>query len=621
MSGVAPIYSLTEDSARAELAAWARFSAAKDNTEFCASWLAILCLQIERVSGGLLLLGPDQEGAYVPAAVWPHAGRDLQYLSPAAERTLKERRGIVVAAADGSPASREPGVLVGYPIDVSGTLHGVVVLDMAPGADPTLQRALRLLHWASAWLLDQFRKRALEERDARLKRMALAMDIVATAMQQHAFAPAALAVANELAGRLACDRVSIGLEKSGSIEVQAISHTATFDPKMDLGRRIGEAMDEVLDLDVALVHPPRDDIERAAVAHAELAREYRGLAVCSVPLLDSGQTVGVLTFERSSGEPFDGDTVELCKTVGGLLGPILELKRENERGLVRHAIGEVQSGVHALFGPRHPGVKLIALVIAGIVGFFCIATGTFRVAAKTVVEGAVQRVAAAPFDGYILQSFVRPGDTVRAGQVLCRLDDRELKLEQTRLLSEREQLVRKHRQALAAQERSNMTIIAAQIDQVEAMLALVGDKLARATLVAPFDGVVVSGDLHQLLGTPVELGKMLFQIAPLDAYRVILQVEERDIAYVQVGQSGVLTLSGAPNRYMDFSVRQITPVSTAQEGRNYFRVEAHLQDASEGVRPGMEGVGKIVAGERTLIWIWTHNLVNWLRLTIWKWLP
>ena len=103
-----------------------------------------------------------------------------------------------------------------------------------------MQRALRLLHWASAWLVDQFRKRVLEEQDARLARLALAMDIVATAMQRRQFAPSALAVANELAGRLACDRVSIGLEKSGSIEVRAISHTATFDPKMDLGRRIGE---------------------------------------------------------------------------------------------------------------------------------------------------------------------------------------------------------------------------------------------------------------------------------------------------------------------------------------------------------------------------------------------
>jgi hypothetical protein len=72
---------------------------------------------------------------------------------------------------------------------------------------------------------------------------------------------------------------------------------------------------------------------------------------------------------------------------------------------------------------------------------------------------------------------------------------------------------------------------------------------------------------------------------------------------------------------MDFSVEQITPVSTAQDGRNYFRVEARLQAPSERVRPGMEGVGKVIAGESRLIWIWTHTLFDWLRLSIWKWLP
>jgi multidrug resistance efflux pump len=277
--------------------------------------------------------------------------------------------------------------------------------------------------------------------------------------------------------------------------------------------------------------------------------------------------------------------------------------------------------MQALFGPRHPGVKLIAVALVAVVLFFSFVTGTHRVAAKTVIEGAVQRVAAAPFDGFISQSFVRAGDTVRAGQVLTRLDDRDLKLEQKRLLSEQEQLTRRHRQALATQDRATMAIIAAQIDQVEAMLSLVTDKLSRATLLAPFDGVVVSGDLHQLLGTPVELGKVLFQIAPLDSYRVILQVEERDIAYVKVGQPGELTLSGIPHQHMDFSVEQITPVSTAQDGRNYFRVEARMQTPSERVRPGMEGVGKVIAGESRLIWIWTHTLFDWLRLSIWKWLP
>jgi multidrug efflux pump subunit AcrA (membrane-fusion protein) len=124
-----------------------------------------------------------------------------------------------------------------------------------------------------------------------------------------------------------------------------------------------------------------------------------------------------------------------------------------------------------------------------------------------------------------------------------------------------------------------------------------------------------------MLGTPVEQGKVLFQIAPLSAYRVILEVDERDIAQVRLGQAGELALSGIPGERLRFAVKSITPVSTAQEGRNYFRVEAQLADASARLRPGMEGVGKIGVGRRKLIWIWTHPLTDWLRLWAWRWLP
>jgi hypothetical protein len=384
---------------------------------------------------------------------------------------------------------------------------------------------------------------------------------------------------------------------------------------------IGEAMDEVIDLDVALVHPSNGEKDIPAIAQAELAREFRDISVCSVPLVDDGNAIGVVTFERGEGDVFDPETVELCKTVGSLLGPILRLKRDNERNFWQRSRASLGEGVQVLFGPRHPGAKLVALLIIGIVAACAFVAGPFRVAAKTVIEGAVQRVIAAPYDGYILQTFARAGDTVRRGQVICRLDDRDLKLEQSKLNADREQLLRKHRQALATQDRATMEIIAAQIQQTDAELSLITDKIARSRLVAPFDGIIVSGDLNQLLGTPVELGKTLFQIAPLDAYRVILQVEERDIAYVSLGQRGALTLSGIPDRLMNFTLTQITPVSTTQDGRNFFRVEAKLLDASEQVRPGMEGLGKVSIGERKLIWIWGHTLFDWVRLSIWKWMP
>jgi len=622
MASPASLYAVvSEEAARAESAAWARFSAARERTEFCVGWLTILCLQIEQVRGGLLLLGPDAEGAYTPTAVWPDASHDLRHLTAAAERALSERRGVVVAPDGASRPTRDQPAHIGYPIQVGLVLHGAVVLDIAPGPEQGLQRALRTLHWGSAWLVDRFRQQAQAEQEARGAKLALAMDLVATAAQERRLSAAALAVANELSARLKCDRVSIGFATDGRIEVEAISHTAVFDARTSLVRVISEAMEEVLDLDATLVFPPLAEAELGAVAHAELARELKDIAICSVPLLEDAVPIGVLTLERSSGDRFDQETVELCQTAGGLLGPILNLKRENERGALSRLRQSAHEKIGILIGPGHTGVKLIALVMVAMVLFFSFASGTYRVPAKTVVEGAIQRAAVAPFDGHIAQSFVRAGDTVQAGQVLCRLDDRDLRLEHARLMSEREQAVRKQRQALADQDRGTMMVVAAQIAESDAQIALVSDKLARATLVAPFDGVVVTGDLNQLLGTPVEQGKLLFQIAPLDAYRVVLQVDERDIAQVQLAQTGELTLSALPSRRLGFSVRQITPVATQEEGRNYFRVEAHLQAMSERVRPGMEGVGKITVGERKLIWIWTHSLVDWFRTWMWKQLP
>lgn len=622
MTQTASVHSIAaEDHARAESAAWAQFSEPSDSAAFCRSWLVILCTQVDRVNGALLLTRSDQQGAYAVAAVWPDAGRTMQYLAQVAERTLTEGRGIASAPDGVSPPAPNQPAYVGYPVQVSGALEAAVVLDLAPRSEAELKRALRQVHWATAWLVDDFRQHAMARLQGRLDRLGVAADLVATALQERRFGSAALAVANELAARLECERVSLGWETAGSIRVEAISHTANFDPKAELVRGIGAAMDEVLDLDVPITYPVAETDDLGLLAHADLARQCRDSGIVSVPLVEAGVTCGVLTLERTGETPFDEGAVELVKTVGLLLGPILTLKRENDKNLLAHAGASVSGLVRSVFGPRHPGAKLLVLVLAAVTLVLTLVETDYRVSARTVIEGAVQRAAVAPFDGYVVESLVRAGDRVKQGQVLCRLDDRELRFETTRWLSEREQLLRKHRQAFAAGERASMTVLAAQVSQAEAQLALVEDKLARATLVAPFDGIVVSGDLSQLLGSPVKLGEKLFEVAPLDAYRVILQVDERDITNVGLGHSGNLVLSGIAHEIMPFKVEQMTPVATAADGHNYFRVEARLLHPSTRLQPGMEGVGKVDAGKRRLLWILTHSLVDWLRLWAWNLLP
>jgi len=325
----------------------------------------------------------------------------------------------------------------------------------------------------------------------------------------------------------------------------------------------------------------------------------------------------VLTFERVA--PFDAHAVELARTLGLLLGPILELKRDNERGLWTRLLDRTRDAARALWGPGHPGAKLVAGVAAVLLVLLAVVDVPYRVTAKTAIEGAVQRSLVAPFDGFVAEGLVRAGETVKKGQPMARLDDRTLKLEQARWTAERGQADRKFRQAAALQDRAGMLVYQAQLDQAQAQLDLVEDKIARALIAAPFDGVVVTGDLSQLQNAPVEVGKVLFEVAPLDAYRVVLQVDERDIAELRTGQRGELAMAGIPGTTMAFAVSNITPVSTSQDGRNFFRVEAGLDQASRRLRPGMEGVGKVSVGDRHLLWIWTHGLTDWLQLWAWKW--
>jgi multidrug efflux pump subunit AcrA (membrane-fusion protein) len=174
---------------------------------------------------------------------------------------------------------------------------------------------------------------------------------------------------------------------------------------------------------------------------------------------------------------------------------------------------------------------------------------------------------------------------------------------------------------MAQADRGAMGVIAAQISQSEAQLALAQERLARATLIAPFDGVVVSGDLRQRIGTPVEQGELLFEVAPLEGYRVVLQVDDLDIARLALAQHGELVLSSLPELALPFTVSAITPVATQIDGRNVFRVEAKIDGQIARLRPGMEGIGKVVVGERGLLWIWTHRFFDWLRLALWNWMP
>lgn len=602
---------------------WQDFAEATTVEHFCRGWLAIQCRQLGGIQTGMVLLGPPDRGPFRPVAVWPDTRVSVKHLTKTAERTLSERRGLVVTPeAEGGAAISDRWPEVGYPIDVRGRIHGVAVLEVASKQEARLKTVMRQLHWGAAWLELLFCREEVQQETARRERVQLALDLVASGLGQERFFASATAFVTALATKLRCDRVSIGFVQQGRAQVQAVSHNADFKKQTNLMRAVATAMDEALDQRATLIYPaPANSTPLVSRAHSELARQHGAGAICSVPLMGNHGPLGVLTLERPADLPFDPATVELCESVAALAGPILDAHRREDRWLVTKILDAGRTHLAHLFGAGHLALKLATLAVAGLLAFCILVKGDYRVSAKTVLEPVLQRAAVAPFNSYIREAPVRAGDIVAKGHLLALLDDRELKLERLKALSESQEYLKQLHKAMAERKAADVEIIMAQIAQAKAKVDLLDDQLSRTRVTAPFDALVVTGDLSQMLGSPLEKGKVLFELAPADQYRLVVEVDERDVADVKVGQRGTLLLSAFPHDPLSFSVEKVTPVSTAKEGRNYFRVEAQFDQPPPRLRPGMEGVGKIEIDERRLIWIWTHQVVDWIKLALWTWLP
>jgi RND family efflux transporter MFP subunit len=603
--------------------AWRQFAQQQSIEEFCSSWLVIQCHAIGGVSDGVVVLQKPGTKAFAPVAFYPENPRDRTHLARVSERALKEGQGIAQPGAPaGEGGAQGPSYQLAYPVRLDGEIRGVVGVDIAWRPEARLQAAMRDLQWGSCWLEVLLRRHA-DPTEAERQRLKLALDLVSTLLEVPSLRESATAFTTELATRLGCDRVTLGMLEGKRVRVAAVSHSPQFEKRANLMRAIERAMEEAIDQQEMVVYPgEREGRPVVARAHEALLHESEAGSATTFPLEHGGHVVGALTFERAAGHRFEVPTLEVCAAVASVAGPIIELKHGNEASLSLHAGRSAKGLWEKLAGPGHPGWKLGALGVVAVAAFLALATGEFRVSANSTVEGVVQRAVSAPINGFVTEAPLRAGDTVRQNQVIARLDDRDLRLERIKIESQREQYVKQYREAMGNRERSQIAIVSAQIAQAEAQLALVNEHLARTELAAPFDGIIVSGDLSQRLGSPVERGQVLFEVAPLADYRVVLQVDERDISHVAQGQKGELTVTSMPGERFPFEVRGITPVNTAKEGRNFYRVEATLQrEAESRLRPGMEGIGKIAIEERKLVWIWTHGFTDWVRLWAWSWLP
>jgi RND family efflux transporter MFP subunit len=425
----------------------------------------------------------------------------------------------------------------------------------------------------------------------------------------------ATALVTELALLLRADRVALGFVERSQARIAALSHAVDFQPNAEPVAALAAAMDEAISQRATLSHPEADDAQpRILVAHAALARREAGVAA-TVLLAARGEAFGAFTLVRNRAEPFTDSELAQVENVARLLGPVLRMKREESGAWWQQPARTWRNAVR----PGHAAFKTgaaTALIVAAVAALVPV---DHRVGAPARVEGAIQRALVAPSDGYLRELHARPGDRVSAQQPLAELAQDDLKLEQRKWESELNQHENAAGAALARADRAQFAVAQARADEARARLDLASGELARTRILAPFDGVIISGDLSQALGAPVKRGETLMTIAPEQKFRLVIEVDERDIADVHVGQAGRLVLGAFIGRSLAFHVVRITPMASARDGRNFFEVEGDLEHDGASLRPGLQGVAKIEAGRQPVAWTWTHRALGWLRLTAWSW--
>lgn len=334
--------------------------------------------------------------------------------------------------------------------------------------------------------------------------------------------------------------------------------------------------------------------------------QYRGDST-AVLLLDNRQTVAD-----------DDPLLLMLQASADLLEPILRQWRKSEQNLASHGYRSSTSLMSKLFGRGYLAYKLIALVLTALILALTLIPVDDIVTAPLYIEGDKRYTVTAPQQSYINEVLVRPGDSVKQGQIIAKLEDKDLKLEATEIKSQLEQSEGQFRQAMADMDAASSGLAVNQKQQSQSKLDLIERKMARTVIKAPINGVIVSGDWQQKIGTPVEEGAELFQVADVASYRVILHVPDKDMDRLQIGETGKMKLTSLPDQTFDFIIQRLTAVAEVKDGENGFTVEAKLATTPPQINPGMQGVGKIMVGKTNLITLWTRSLIDWARLKLWS---
>jgi multidrug resistance efflux pump len=146
-------------------------------------------------------------------------------------------------------------------------------------------------------------------------------------------------------------------------------------------------------------------------------------------------------------------------------------------------------------------------------------------------------------------------------------------------------------------------------------------EIGRLVLVAPHGGVVTTPRLWEKVGEYVKPGDLIAEIHAIDRLTADINVSERDIGEVQLGQPVALRLRAYPSRTFRGTVTRIASAAadTGWRDERSVRVEVDLPNVDHVLRPMMTGYARIYVGDRRAIDVLSRRVRRYIRVEFWSW--
>lgn len=493
--------------------------------------------------------------------------------------------------------------VVAIPIHIRSESRAAVVAVLEQDETP-LSKRLLILELMSGVLERWHAKQTSDLFDWEARTATAAVELVSQIETSPSQNYACLLAANTLNEYLTTNCAAIALKNNRGVGVKlsAISGKAEFDPQAEFSKQLVAAMDEALIRDSLTVWPPLSSGDRhAVISHRNLAQQQHEEAVVSIPLTTvDGRTLGVWLCCGPRAVLHARNSLNGITTIARYVATALEIRGAADPGPIR-------SVTESVLGAETPLRRWFVTAAVVLLCLLPLIPLKHRIKADCVVDPVQHRYLVVPFDGILKETYVRPGDEVTSGQLVARMDDRQLGWDLAELLAESSRAAKKHDFAMANHDVHEAQMATLEKERLAQRIQSLRHRQGNLDISSSIDGFVLKGDLEEAHGAPVKIGQSLFEIAPLSPLKLEVAVPEEDVAYVQPGMQVTARLIGYPKNKIYGHVDKLHPRAEIRDNQNVFVAEVELDNDERQLRPGMSGRARVIGKRKLLGWIWLHK--------------